>query len=137
MHKRMLDKMNRPSIEEFRSFIGSREDMFENLDDFMGEVQNIQRELRFPYGNHYGWGIKYSVRKKHICDIFAEKDAFTVMMRLSNDQFEGLYSGLSAYTREYIDNKYPCGSGGWIHYRVLEPEHLEDVKKMLGVKLHA
>ena len=31
-------------------------------------------------------------------------------------------------------NKYPCGDGGWIHYRVICQEHYEDIKKLLAVK---
>ena len=33
-----------------------------------------------------------------------------------------------------IDNKYPCGDGGWIHYRVICQEHFEDIKKLLEIK---
>lgn len=28
-----------------------------------------------------------------------------------------------------------CGNGGWIHYRVLTEQNLEDVKKMLQIKV--
>lgn len=70
-----------------------------------------------------------------ICDVFAEADAFTVMIRLSGKQFASVYDELQPYTREYIDNKYPCGDGGWLHYRVLEPEHLKDIETLLSVKL--
>ena len=33
-----------------------------------------------------------------------------------------------------IDNKYPCGDGGWIHDRVICQEHYEDIKKLLEIK---
>ncbi len=57
--------------------------------------------------------------------------AFTVMMRMTNKQYEVLYNQLTKYTQEFIDNKYPCGEGGWINYRVICEEHLEDAKKLL------
>lgn len=33
-----------------------------------------------------------------------------------------------------IDAKYPCGSGGWIHYRITNKEHLDDIMKLLELK---
>lgn len=36
--------------------------------------------------------------------------------------------------KEFIDKKYPCGEGGWIHYRVLTEQNLEDIKKLLRIK---
>ena len=73
-------------------------------------------------------------KKKLICNIFAEAGAFTVMVRLTDAQYETIYEELKKYMQEYIDNKYPCGDGGWIHYRVICQEHNEDIKKLLEVK---
>ena len=73
----------------------------------------------FPYGNQYGWGIGHYIKKKLICNIFAEAGAFTVMMRLADTQYEAIYDSLKKYTQEHIDNNYPCGDGGWIHYPVM------------------
>lgn len=56
------------------------------------------------------------------------------MIRLTNVQYQAIYEKLAKYTQEYIDNKYPCGDGGWIHYRVTCQEHYEDIKKLLAVK---
>lgn len=69
-----------------------------------------------------------------MCNIFAEAGAFTVMLRLTNVQYEMIYGKMKKYTQEYIDNRYPCGDGGWIHYRVICREDYEDVKKLLEVK---
>lgn len=46
-----------------------------------------------------------------------------------------VYKNVQKYTKDYIDNKYPCSDGGWVHYRVICEEHLEDIKKLLVVKL--
>ena len=56
------------------------------------------------------------------------------MMRLANAQYEAIYDSLEKYTQEHIDNKYPCGDGGWIQYRVTCKEHLEDIQKLLVLK---
>lgn len=134
MYERMLDKQNVPSTEEFTKHIGVSAKLFFSLDDFLLNELKLERQLRFPYGNSYGWGMKYFAKSKHFCDVFAEKDSFTVMIRLTDKQFQQAYDGLTDYAKRLIDDKYPCGSGGWIHFRVLTQEHLEDIEKLLRQK---
>lgn len=35
---------------------------------------------------------------------------------------------------EFIDNRYPCGDGGWIHYRITCKKNFEDIQMLLAVK---
>ena len=104
------------------------------LNDFMITTFETEQKVVFPYGNKYGWGIGHYKKKKLMCNIFAEAGAFTVMMRLANAQYKAIYDSLEKYAQEYIDNKYPCGDGGWINYRVTCEEHLEDIQKLLVLK---
>lgn len=135
MYERLLDKKNQPTPEAFAGYCGSTKDLFLRLDQFLTEECGAQKLLRFPYGNRYGWGYQYAKKSKHLCDVFAEKDAFTVMLRLANTQYDKIRNALLPYTQAYIENKYPCGDGGWIHYRVLSEEHLEDLRLLLKQKL--
>ena len=68
--------------------------------------------------------------------IFAQEEAgaFTVMLRLSDTQFASVYEQLQPYAKEYVDNRYPCGNGGWIHYRVCEEAHMEDIQRLLFLR---
>lgn len=88
----------------------------------------------FPYGNSYGWGISHKKKKKLICYVFAESDSFTVMLRLSGKAYESIYEKLKPYGKNLVDNKYPCGDGGWIHYRVAGPEQMEEIQTFLRTK---
>lgn len=135
MYERMLDKQHRPTANEFLEHCGVCSNLLEELNGYLIDTLHTEKILRFPYGNRYGWGIKYSIKGKHICDVFAEKDAFTVMLRLSAAQFESEYHNFIQDTKECIDKRYPCGDGGWIHYRVLTQQHLHDIKKLLHLKV--
>lgn len=134
MYERMLDKQHRPTMAQFAAHCGARETLFAQLNRYLPEALGAESLLRFPYGNSYGWGVKYFIKNKHICDVFAEKDAFTVMLRLTDAQFRKIYNSVTDYTKEHIDKKYPCGAGGWIHYRVLTEQHLNDAEKLLCLK---
>ena len=56
------------------------------------------------------------------------------MVRCSTQQYESIYDNVQDYMKNYIDHKYPCCDGGWIQYRVINSEHLDDIKKLLIVK---
>lgn len=134
MYERMLDKQEVPAIEEMTKFCGENSERFSLLNEWLTSAFNTELKVVFPYGNKYGWGVSHKKKNKLICNIFAENNAFTVMMRLSDKQYKSVYDRLQKNTQEYIDNKYPCGDGGWIHYRVTSDEHFNDIKTLLTVK---
>ena len=63
---------------------------------------------------------------KHICDVFPEKGALVLMLRLSNADFEAVYLSLGDAARRAVDERYPCGEGGWIHLRIEEARAVQD-----------
>ena len=127
MYERMLDKKTIPSIEEMTGFCGENAERFSLLNEWLVSAFYTETSVVFPYGNSYGWGVAHKKKNKLICNIFAEDNAFTVMMRLSDRQYQAVYDRLQDYAKGYIDNKYPCGDGGWIHYRVLREVHFNDI----------
>ena len=134
MYERMLDKQNEPTIAEMTAYCGENGELFALLNEWLAQTYGTVQKPTFPYGNHYGWGIAHRSKKKLLCNIFPEDNAFTVMVRLSDRQFASVYGNMQKYTQEYMDHKYPCGDGGWIHYRVKCKEHLEDIMKLLIVE---
>lgn len=134
MYERMLDKQTPPSWEEFTAYCGENQGRLLQLHGFLTQTLGLLAQLRFPYGNSYGWAMNYAKKSKHVCDVFAEQGAFTVMLRLSGAQLVACKAGVSPHGQTLIDGCYPCGDGGWLHYRVLQPDHLADVVQMLGTK---
>lgn len=134
MYERMLNKQVTPSIEEMTVYCGENAALFTSLNNWLSETYDTEQDIVFPYGNKYGWGVAHKKKKKLVCNIFAENNSFTVMLRLSDKQFESEYNNLQKYAQKYIDEKYPCGDGGWIHYRVTCKENLDDIEKLLAVK---
>lgn len=134
MYERMLNKQVTPTIEEMKKYCKENAGSFAMLNDWLTATFETEQTVAFPYGNSYGWGITHRKKRKLICNVFAEDNAFTVMVRLSDKQCKNVYGQLQKYAKELIDNKYPCNDGGWIHYRVLCQEDLQDIQKILSVK---
>ena len=134
MYERMLNKQIRPTIEEMTKYCKGCSELFAVLNDWLKTTLETEQTVVFPYGNSYGWGIAHRKKGKLICNAFPEDNAFTVMVRLSDKQCEQVYGQLQNYTKELIDNKYPCNDGGWIHYRIRRQEDLQDIQKILSVR---
>lgn len=115
---RMLDKTNEPTIEAIATQLGPKAQ--KNLDSFEKELlkkYDLKKELRFPFGNNYGWGYKYSHKNKHLCYLFFEEGGFTIMLQLGDGgKVEACKNQLSPYALDLWANRYPCGKkgGGWI-----------------------
>lgn len=138
MYERMLDKNQTPTAEEIEKTLsenGMR--LLNELEDFLRGSYSLNRELRFPFGNSYGWGYKYSHGATHLCYLFFEQGAFTVMLQIGKKElpaFEKAYGGFLPRTKKFWENRYPCGEGGWVHYRILSEQELADVMKLIRIK---
>lgn len=135
LYERMLDRTAEPDYDEMAAYCGAAETYFRALNETLSDKHETQRRIRFPYGNTYGWGVKHERKKKHVCDVFAERDAVNLMIRLSNRQIASVYTDLSACGREACDHKYPCGDGGWLHYRIVSEEGLADALRLVAARL--
>ena len=134
MYERMLNKAETPTFDDLIAYSGDTGALWLALDAYMEESFQITRQIRFPYGKDYGWSVKYSIKSKHICDVFAEHGAFTALFQVSNKAIDTVYEGLSAYAKAIWAEKTPCASGGWIEFRVLNEEQLHDLEKIIHAK---
>ena len=69
------------------AFCGENAELFSKINDWLTVDYDTEQKIVFPHGNSYGWGIAYRKKNKLICNVFAENNAFTVMVRLSDKQF--------------------------------------------------
>jgi len=139
MHERMLDKNNEPSSKQIKEFLGGKGyERLSALEKYLQTKYQLSKELRFPFGNSYGWGYKYRHKSVHLCYAFFEKESFTVTIQIGDKQvplLENMMDSLSPKAKELWATRYPCGkNGGWIHYRVLSSKDLKDIYKLIHAK---
>lgn len=134
MYERMLNKQEEPSIADMTAYCGKTAELFTLINGWLSKTYGTVQVIVFPYGNQYGWCVAHRKKKKLICNIFAENNAFTVMMRLSDKQFASVYDQVGKNAQDSIATRYPCSDGGWIHYRITDKKHIYDLQKLLAVK---
>ena len=135
MYERMLNKIQTPTFDNLIAYSGDSGPLWLALESYLESEFNISKQIRFPYGKDYGWSVKYSVKSKHICDVFAENGAFTALFQISTAAMETVLHELGDYAKDVWEDKSPCASGGWISFRVLNSEQLEDLKKIVRAKI--
>ena len=141
MHERMLDKKNVPSENDIKNHIGEKSvGHIEIIEKSLKKILEINTELKFPFGNNYGWGYKVNHKSKHLFYIFFEKDSISIMLQIKKIVTEKemeQYSKLSKEGIKYWEESYPCGkNGGWIHYRIMNKKQLKDIGIFLTVKIN-
>lgn len=139
MYERMIDKSVQPEINDIERHIGLNGCRYlQFLEDALMKRYNIQREIRFPFGNTYGWGYKYSHKTKHLCYLFFEKDAITITLQIGDREVPLLNQMLptfSSKTQSLWEHRYLCGeNGGWVHVRILSEDDLDDAIKLIEIR---
>jgi len=138
MNERMLDKNHQPSEDEIESFVGVGS--WKNIrliKEKLSEVFDLHVELKFPFGNNYGWGYKFSHKAKHLFYIFFENKNLTLFTQINepkSDRDKELLNALSIEGRQSWETKYPCSNGGWVRYRFFDSAGLHDAGIFISLR---
>ena len=126
MYEKLSNKNETPAMEGLLTHIGKAKEIFEIIDNYLtGELNTEMTPIYFD-AHDKGWGIGYRSKKdKYVCNIVMEKDAFLFVTRLSEENIKNVYNEVSAHAKECIDTS-PYRHRGWIEYRVLETENIEE-----------
>lgn len=138
MGDRMLYKNNIPTEKEIFEHIGNNAKvLLKQFEEAFEKQYDMQKELKFPFGNNYGWGYKYSHKTKHLCYVFFESGEIDIMMQISSKDKEKLNEVINeglCLTKEAWKNRYPCSDGGWINYRPKAQEDITEIMRLLAFK---
>jgi len=137
MYERMLEKYLIPTQNEIENYVGVKSvKNIETIKNSLEKTFEINMELKFPFGNNYGWGYKVSNKTKHLFYIFFERNSISLMFQI-NKMITEKYNKLSEEGKKYWENRYPCGeNGGWIHYRITNKKQLKDIGIFLSIKVN-
>jgi len=134
-YERLLDKGHRPSEEEILNTIDQTAAWLD-LRQYIEENYDFASELAF-FAKKYGWTVRYRKSGKTLISLFPEYGAFTALVVLGKKEGEKvaeMLAELSSTTSDLIGSAKQLHDGKWLWIRVLEPSHVEDVKRLLAAK---
>ena len=133
----MLDKTRKPDSKEIITFIGDQvTTKWLEMEDFLKTHYDSKPETVF-YGNKYGWLVRYRKSGRTICSLFPEKGSFTVLITLGKKESDLVLSmkdQLNSQIFKVIQESRQLHDGRWVWIRILKPNDITDIKKILAVK---
>ena len=133
MYERLSNKSEAPTMEQFLTHIGNAKEEFEIIENYLISELKTVNNIYFDVHNK-GWAIKYYIKKDYVCNITAEKDAFLLVTRLSEENVQKFYEIGTPHAKECIDNS-PYRRRGWIEYRIFELKNAEEAKLLLQIRV--
>jgi hypothetical protein len=134
-YPRLLDPSHQPTDEDMAAAIGRAEGWLA-LRQYIEKSYDCPPEVIFG-GKNYGWMVRYRKSGKTLCTLYPEQDAFTALVVLGGkdaDQALSMLEEFSPRVRAVIENTEQLHDGRWLFIRVLDPDEVEDVKKLLAIK---
>lgn len=138
--ERLLSKEASPTQEIMNNLLGEEGmrllTLFEKM---LQENYDLNRELKFPFGNSYGWSYRYTHKKALLLYLFFEKGGFCCTVSINDrgaETVNEIINTMLPKTKELWANRYPCGKeGGWVNYSVSSDEELKDIIRLVGCKV--
>lgn len=138
--KRLCEKSNQPTEELIRNFIGN--DAWQRLMRFEALLQeryDLVRELKFPFGNEYGWSFRYSHKKSLLLYVAFEEGGFCCTISINSasaSKVDAILDELRPEIQAIWKNRYGCGDdGGWLNRSVTCDDELPDLVRLVGIKV--
>lgn len=138
--KRLYEKAHQPTEEFVQIFMGDCAwQRLMRFEEMLQKRYDLNREMKFPFGNEYGWSFRYAHKKTLLLYVFFEEGGFCCTISISDkgaQEVEAMLGDLQPEMQALWRNRYPCGAdGGWIHCSVSSDKELSDLVRLVGAKV--
>jgi len=136
-----FDSDNVPDIEDIRGFIGDRVVLWDDLTDHLRDSYKVEPDFDYSRCSAQpGWNIKYKRSGKSLCTIYPMDGYFIALVVVGKREEETVkdYCNEGLFT-PYVSELYKAtvfsAMGKWLMIKVTNREILEDVKKLVGIRI--
>lgn len=137
---RFTEKFYKPTEDFVQIFMGKVAwGRLMHFEDMLRERYDLTREMKFPFGNEYGWSFRYSHKKALLLYVFFEEGGFCCTISISDagaKEVDAMLGDLLTEIQAAWINRYACGAdGGWLNRSVDSDDELPDLIRLVGVKV--
>lgn len=130
-----------PETENIRSFVGKSASLWDELQAYLDENYRIPSKLSYSKCSAQpGWNVKYQKSGKSLCTLYPMEDFFIALVVIgAREEAETEAAmALGEFTPSlqelYSRTTFSCG-GRWLMIRVEDKAVLEDVKKLIAIRV--
>jgi hypothetical protein len=129
-----------PTMDALAETMGGAKPLWLDLTDHLAEAYAVKPKLTYSVcSGKPGWNVKYQKGGKALGTFYPEDGAFSVLIVVGYKQDAAMLAILPELTEATAALYRTAGDymkmGKWLMLRVDTPEALEDVKKIIAVKL--
>jgi len=124
-----IEKRHQPTMKETLASIGSKKELWGNLERFVAENYRTERDFAF-YGKNYGWVVRFRKAGKALLSMYPREDSFTVQIVLGQTPAEKASSlKLGRNVRNVLENAHQLPEGRWLFIKVNSKQDISDVQQ--------
>lgn len=128
---------NQPTLDDINNYVGS--ELWSNLNAFLEDTYKVQPKFSYSQCSmQYGWNVKYQKSGKSLCTLYPMDGFFIALVVIGNKEnleVELMLPSLSSYTQNLYQNTAFSAGGRWLMIRVTEPEILDDVIRLVQIRV--
>jgi hypothetical protein len=129
-----VDKHHQPTRREIFASIGSKKELWNNLERFVEQNYRTERDFAF-YGRNYGWALRFRKAGKALLSMYPGQGNFTAQIVLGGTSVKKASSlKLGRNARNVLENAHEFPEGRWLFIRVGSKRDLHDVHQLLLLK---
>jgi hypothetical protein len=129
------DKKNQPTIAEFYRMLDGKLTIWEELIKFIREKYPAQEDIKFMYGQKYGWALRFRIKERLLVALYPLKNDFTVQIILNTGAIQQAQKmKLGKNVRQTIEHAKPYPEGRWLFIPVKSKKDIRDIQQLLDLR---
>ncbi len=128
------DREHPPSYIEVCEVLGTRQELWMRLNEFMLDYYGIPGEWKY-YGKSYGWIIWFRKGGRTLVSFYPQSEGITVQLVLGEQHIpQALNLKLSAKIRQIIQETPQLHDGRWLYLPVRTEREAQNVEDLILIK---
>jgi len=134
-----FDVQNQPDSRAITSFIGAGAILWLDLLNYIEITYGVQPKNSFSKcAAQPGWNVKYQKSSKSLCTLYPMEGYFIALIVIGakeENELEFALDSFTPYVQElFRKTSFSCG-GRWLMIQVRDRAVLEDVKRMIAIRV--
>jgi hypothetical protein len=131
-----LEKEPVPTDELIESTIGAPFQQLLEIREFVNEYVGPTKEEWKYYGKKYGYNLKTFLKRRNLFFIIIYEDHFTIgLIYGSRAEAAVMESDVTEKSKKELSEARKYGEGKGISFDVYDARHMEDIKKLIMLKV--
>ncbi|HCD50878.1 MAG TPA: hypothetical protein DEQ34_00420 [Balneolaceae bacterium] len=131
-----LEKDPVPTDELIQEVLGDSFQQLQELRNFVAENVGVTKEEWKYYGQKYGYNLKTFLKRRNLFFIIIHEGCFSIGLIFGGKAETAIMeSDVSEKSKKELSEARKYGEGKGLTFEVIDAEHMDDIKKLILLKV--